>query len=126
MLCNHRFILGDKITEVDIKMWPFVCRYDGAYSVLYRAPGGKLKMYPAIYKWAQRMARIPGMSSTINVTNALGSYYKQLFMLNPSGIVPHIPNSVSELFELDGPKSTSANNETTTESPDFSSLFYMS
>ena len=101
MLFNKTYILGDKVTEVDIKMWPFVCRYDGAYSILYRAPGGKLKLYPAIYKWAQRMARIPGMAGTINVPNAVGSYYKQLFMLNPSGIVPHIPTNVNELFELD-------------------------
>ena len=76
------------------------------------------------------------MAGTINVPNAVGSYYKQLFMLNPSGIVPHIPTSVNELFELDvselgvstaNTKATTAESLVTTmTSADFNSLFYMS
>ena len=82
-------------------MWPFACRFDGAYSILYKAPGGKLKNYPAIQKWARKIATIEGMADTIDVADAVGSYYRQLFMLNPSGIVPTIEETVSELFDID-------------------------
>ena len=42
------------------------------------------------------------MSDTVDVADAVGSYYKQLFMLNPSGIVPQMAaiKTVDELFGL--------------------------
>lgn len=45
---------------------------------------------------------IPKMNGTVDVADAVGSYYKQLFMLNPSGIVPAMARrtSVEELLEI--------------------------
>ena len=80
-------------------MFPFACRFDGAYSILYKAPG-KLGLFPSVYAWAQRVASLPDMDTTVDIADAVGSYYRQLFMLNPSGIVPQMKETVSDLFDL--------------------------
>ena len=36
---GRSFLLGPKLTECDLKIFPTLCRYDSAYSVLFRAPG---------------------------------------------------------------------------------------
>jgi len=87
---------------------------------LYKAPGGKLRNYPAITKWAQRIASIEGMADTIDVADAVGSYYRQLFMLNPSGIVPAMEETVSELFGID----TTDNNSIEPIMPSDASIFH--
>ena len=36
ILSHKIFLVGDQFTEADLKMWPFACRFDGAYSILFR------------------------------------------------------------------------------------------
>jgi putative glutathione S-transferase len=99
-LSDSRFVLGDKFTESDLKLWPFVCRFDEAYTVIFKAPGGQLKNYPNVYNWARRVASIDGMQETIDLADATGSYYRQLFMLNPSGIVPVLKKNIYDVFDM--------------------------
>ncbi|GMI06748.1 hypothetical protein TrRE_jg13186 [Triparma retinervis] len=82
-----RFCAGDKVTEADVKMYPWACRFDGAYSVAFKAPGGKIGRWENIRRWKDEMGRIEGVRGTVDVRDAVGSYYRQLFMNNPSGIV---------------------------------------
>ena len=44
--------------------------------------------YPALDKWLKRCWKLPGVSDSIDLPDACSSYYKQLFPLNPGGIVP--------------------------------------
>jgi glutathionyl-hydroquinone reductase len=68
-------------------MYPWACRFDGAYSVAFKAPGGKLSDWPNVKRWKDDMDKIEGVKESVDVGDAVGSYYRQLFMNNPSGIV---------------------------------------
>ena len=80
----------------------FLVRFDGAYSVLFKAPGKIVGgQYPNILRWAREVSEIPGIQDTIDLNEAVGSYYKELFMLNPSGIAFKGAVDVSDLFGSD-------------------------
>ena len=87
-LGESRFIVGDRVTEADVKMYPWAERFDGAYTTIFKAPGGGVGMWGNIDRWRGEMRRIKGMGDTVDVEDAVGSYYRQLFMLNPGGIQP--------------------------------------
>jgi glutathionyl-hydroquinone reductase len=82
----------DRFTESDVMLLPTMLRFDGVYSPLFRAGGTYLRLecdYPAVYRWMKRCWNtIPGVKESIDISDACESYYKQLFPLNPGGILP--------------------------------------
>mmetsp|Transcript_9428 Transcript_9428/g.16424 ORF Transcript_9428/g.16424 Transcript_9428/m.16424 type:complete len:179 (+) Transcript_9428:3-539(+) len=92
ILLERKYLLGEQFTESDIMLLPTMLRFDGVYAPLFGA-GSKLCRlecdYPAIFQWMKRCwNEIDGVSESIDVPDACESYYKQLFPLNPGGILP--------------------------------------
>jgi glutathionyl-hydroquinone reductase len=89
---TNKFLCGDTFTEADIRLLPTMLRFDGVYAPLFKAGGTHLRLavdYPAIDAWLKRCWQtIPGVSTSIDIPDATSSYYKQLFPLNPGGILP--------------------------------------
>jgi glutathionyl-hydroquinone reductase len=89
---TQAFLLGPRFTEADLRLLPTILRFDGVYAPLFRAGGAHLRIrsdYPAIQNWLQRCwTTIPAVSESIDIADACASYYRQLFPLNPSGIIP--------------------------------------
>ena len=95
----------DKLfTESDLMLLPTMLRYDGVYGPLFNAGGTHLRLqcdYPAIFQWMKRCwNEVPGVKESIDITDACESYYRQLFPLNPGGIVPS-PAITSKSLNLD-------------------------
>lgn len=93
ILSKSQYICGTTfLTESDIMLLPTILRFDGVYSPLFKAGGTHIKLksdYPNIHKWLVRCWNdIPGVSTSIDISDATSSYYKQLFPLNPGGIIP--------------------------------------
>lgn len=86
----------NQFTEADLRLLPTILRYDGAYAPLFKAGGTHLRIradYPNIQKWLKRCWAMPGVKDSIDIPDATGSYYKQLFPLNPGGILPTPPTA---------------------------------
>ena len=93
ILSKAPFICGTKtFTESDVMLLPTMLRFDGVYSPLFKAGGTHLKLksdYPNIHSWLVRCWNtVPGVCTSIDIPDATSSYYKQLFPLNPGGILP--------------------------------------
>jgi len=91
VLSKHDYLCGSVFTEADLRLLPTMLRFDGAYSPLFKAGGVHLRIrsdYPAIHAWMKRCWIMPGVKTSIDFEDACGSYYKQLFPLNPGGILP--------------------------------------
>ena len=69
---------------------PFVQRSLDSLFLFAQAGGAhsRIASYPAIEKWLKRCWSLPGVPSSIDLPDACSSYYKQLFPLNPGGIIP--------------------------------------
>ncbi|KXZ42037.1 hypothetical protein GPECTOR_218g461 [Gonium pectorale] len=107
-LRESRFLLGDRLTESDVWLFPTVIRLDAMYGPLFKCgrkrvfgsgPGGFGGDYPALAGWARDIwqLRVPGslmqVRHTLNLDAARSSYFSSLFPLNPSGIVPSGPTA---------------------------------
>lgn len=92
-LASNLYLVGDSITEVDLKNFAWVTRHDYAYTVIFKSPGGRISQYPNIASYVKRMvSEYPSLFDTLDMPDACGSYYRQLFMLNFGRIVPYIPS----------------------------------
>lgn len=102
ILKEQPFLCGDQFTESDIFLLPTMLRFDAVYAPFFGAGGSRhwrLQCdYPHIFQWMKRCWKdIPGVSSSIDLQDASQSYYKQLFPLNPGGIVPSTPMTAKRL-----------------------------
>jgi putative glutathione S-transferase len=92
ILRGQDFICSNsQLTESDLLLLPTMLRFDGVYSPLFGAGGKHLRLqcdYPAIFAWLQRCWKIEGVAGSIDLEDACSSYYRQLFPLNPGGIIP--------------------------------------
>lgn len=92
-LASCPYLVGDSVTEVDLKNFAWVTRHDYAYTVIFKAPGGRIAQYPNIAAYVKRLVeKYPKLLDTVDMPDACGSYYRQLFMLNFGRIVPYIPS----------------------------------
>ena len=95
-LSQQDYLCGSQFTEADLRLLPTMLRFDAAYAPLFKAGGTHLRIrsdYPCIQAWLKRCWAMPGVPESIDLADATGSYYKQLFPLNPGGIVPTPPTA---------------------------------
>mmetsp|Transcript_25404 Transcript_25404/g.28400 ORF Transcript_25404/g.28400 Transcript_25404/m.28400 type:complete len:446 (+) Transcript_25404:52-1389(+) len=105
ILSNQNYLCSNtQFTESDLMLLPTMLRYDGVYGPLFNAGGTHIRIecdYPYTFQWLKRCwNNIPGVKDSIDITDACESYYRQLFPLNPGGIVPS-PSITSALLHLD-------------------------
>ena len=87
-LAKTKFLHGDKVTETDIFLLPTVVRFDAIYHQFFKCGLTTIESsYPNIKRWMEDMHVIPGIRKCFDLNDAKRSYHKQLFPLNPSGIV---------------------------------------
>ena len=105
-LSEKRFLLGNRFTDADLRLFPVVSRFDSVYVPLFRAAAEPLALrWPSVHAWCCDVARLDSsqgegdgpfsssssssrLGDTIDVAAAKRSYFTSLFPLNPSGIVP--------------------------------------
>lgn len=90
ILAERDFLCGNVFTEADLRLLPTILRFDGAYSPLFRAGGvnTRIRDYPHLFAWLKRCWNMDGIEQSIDLENAVSSYYRQLFPLNPGGLLP--------------------------------------
>lgn len=115
-LKSSRFLLGDRITEVDLRLFPTAIRFDVAYATIFKCSRKRIADYPNLRAWLRDIYQIqfPGkrlqVRDTIDVDDARRSY-SELFPLNPGGIVPSGPTLKDLQMEEDpnrGPREQEA------------------
>jgi len=99
MLSKSRFLLGEKITESDLRLLPTVARFDSVYFPFFKCTNRRIENLPNLKGWLQDMYMIPGVKETLDLERAKSSYFTNLFPLNPSGIIPRSP-SIEESMGL--------------------------
>lgn len=102
ILQNQPYLCGNQLTESDVFLLPTMLRFDAVYAPLFGAGGlrhWRLQVdFPHVHDWMKRCwQHIPGVSTSIDLQDASQSYYKQLFPLNPGGILPSLPISPQRL-----------------------------
>ena len=85
------FLLGERFTEADIRLFVTLVRFDAAYHGLFKCNLRRLADYPALSGYLARVLDIPGLRATVNIDHIKQGYYS-IRTLNPNGIVPRGPD----------------------------------
>ncbi|CAM9768445.1 unnamed protein product [Phaeothamnion confervicola] len=93
LLSKRRFLAGDVFTEADLRLFPTIIRFDVVYATLFKCQRRRVVDSPNVSAWMRDVYQLPGVAATIDVGDAIRSYYTNLFPLNPGGIVPLGPDA---------------------------------
>lgn len=91
-LTGSRYLVGDTITEADVRLFCTLVRFDAVYHSHFRCNRNKLTEMPALWAYARDLYQTPGFGDTIDFDQIKAHYYLVHEKLNPSGIVPKGPD----------------------------------
>ena len=91
-LSSSRFLLGDQITEADVRLYPTLARFDAVYHGHFKCNVRKLIEYPALWAYARDLYQTPGFGDTTNLDHCRRHYYYVLDAINPTRIVARGPD----------------------------------
>lgn len=91
------FLLGEKLTETDIRAFVTLVRFDAAYHGLFKTNFRRIADYRNLQAYMLRVLGIPGIRETVNIDHIKRGYYS-IKSLNPNGIVPRGPY-IAGLYE---------------------------
>jgi glutathionyl-hydroquinone reductase len=84
-LATKRYLVGDTITEADVRLWPTLVRFDAVYHNHFKCNRNKLTEMPALWGYARDLFQTPGFGDTIDFPQIKAHYYGVHRQLNPSG-----------------------------------------
>ncbi len=96
-LTDRRFLMGDAITEADIRLFTTLARFDAVYHGHFKCNRNKLSEMPALWGYARELFQTPGFGETIDFDQVKAHYYVVHTDVNPSGIVPKGPDPAAWL-----------------------------
>ena len=88
ILEKNKFLLGNKITEADIRLFVTLIRFDKVYNPLFRCDQRRISSYKHLNRHLEQLSEIKEISETINWDEIIGHYYQSFLGLNPSGKNP--------------------------------------
>lgn len=91
-LTDQRYLVGDTITEADVRLWPTLVRFDAVYHTHFKCNRNKLTEMPALWGYARDLFATPGFGDTIHFPQVKSHYYEVHTDVNPNGIVPGGPD----------------------------------
>jgi putative glutathione S-transferase len=91
-LNRQRFLLGDTITEADVRLFTTLVRFDAVYHGHFKCNRSKLSELPVLWAYARDLFTTPGFGDTVDFVHIKSHYYEVHRDINPTGIVPAGPD----------------------------------
>lgn len=91
-LSEQRYLVGDTITEADVRLFTTLARFDAVYHGHFKCNRQKLTEMPALWGYARDLFQTPGFGDTIDFVQIKQHYYIVHADINPTGIVPQGPD----------------------------------
>jgi putative glutathione S-transferase len=87
-LSRQRFLVGDQLTEADIRLFTTLVRFDEVYHGHFKCNRRRIVDYPNLWGFTRELFQLPGVSATVNMEHIKRHYYESHRTINPTGIVP--------------------------------------
>lgn len=91
-LANQRYLVGDTITEADVRLFTTLARFDPVYHGHFKCNREKLSEMPVLWAYARDLFQTPGFGDSTHFDQIKRHYYVVHTDINPSGIVPDGPD----------------------------------
>ncbi len=87
-LSTRRYLVGDRITEADWRLFTSLVRFDAVYYSHFKCNRARLIDYPNLWAYTRELYQVPGIADTVNMDHIKTHYYGSHPSINPTGIVP--------------------------------------
>jgi glutathionyl-hydroquinone reductase len=87
-LAEHRWLVGDRFTEADLRLFPTLVRFDAVYYGHFKCNLRRLADYHHLSNYLREIYQLPGIAATVDLARIKAGYYQGMRHINPSGIVP--------------------------------------
>jgi glutathionyl-hydroquinone reductase len=91
-LSEQRYLVGDTITEADVRLFTTLVRFDPVYHGHFKCNRQKLTEMPVLWAYARDLFQTPGFGDTVDFDHIKRHYYEVHRDINPTGIVPAGPD----------------------------------
>jgi putative glutathione S-transferase len=91
-LAQRRYLMGDQITEADVRLFTTLVRFDAAYHGHFKCNRQKLTEMPALWAYARDLFQTPGFGETVDFDQIKRHYYGTHEAINPNRLVPVGPD----------------------------------
>ncbi|MFD5246571.1 glutathione S-transferase family protein [Amycolatopsis sp. NPDC058340] len=89
---TQRYLVGDTITEADIRLFTTLVRFDAVYHGHFKCNRNKLAELPVLWAYARDLFQTPGFGDTVDFDHIKRHYYAVHEQVNPTRIVPLGPD----------------------------------
>lgn len=91
-LAGQRYLVGDTITEADVRLFTTLVRFDAVYHGHFKCNRSKLTEMPVLWAYARDLFQTPGFGDTVDFDHIKRHYYVVHEDINPTQIVPAGPD----------------------------------
>ncbi|WP_417742140.1 glutathione S-transferase family protein [Salipiger sp.] len=91
-LSNGRYLMGDRITEADWRLFTTLIRFDEVYYVHFKCNKSRIVDYPNLWAYTRELYQWPGVADTVHFDHFRRHYYYSHDMINPNRIIPAGPD----------------------------------
>lgn len=87
-LAGQRYLLGDRVTEADWRLFTTLARFDPVYVGHFKCNLRRIADYPNLSNYLRDLYQVPGVAGTVNLRHIKAHYYRSHTTINPTRIVP--------------------------------------
>lgn len=87
-LLDRRYLVGDSLTEADIRLFTTLVRFDAVYVGHFKCNVRRIADYPRLSGYLRDLYQSPGFGDTVDFDHIKRHYYVTHRSINPTGIVP--------------------------------------
>lgn len=91
-LSTQRYLIGDTITEADVRLFTTLVRFDPVYHGHFKCNRQKLTEMPALWGYTRDLFQTPGFGDTVDFAQIKAHYYVVHTDINPTQIIPAGPD----------------------------------
>ncbi|WP_227272365.1 glutathione S-transferase family protein [Roseobacter weihaiensis] len=95
LLKAQRYLVGDRMTEADWRLFTSMVRFDHVYHGHFKCNRRRMVDYPNLTRWLRGLYREPGVSETVRLDHIVPHYYASHTWINPSRVVAIGPDPSS-------------------------------
>ncbi len=90
-LGTNRYLMGDRVTETDWRLFTTLIRFDPVYHLHFKCNRKRIVDYHNLWGYLRELYQWPGVAETVNFDHIVRHYHYSHDTINPSRIIPINP-----------------------------------
>lgn len=86
-LGRSRYLVGNTLTEADLRLWTTLLRFDPVYATHFKCDRKRITDYPNLQGLLREIYQMPGVAETVHMDHIRTHYFRSHPTINPYGII---------------------------------------